>query len=96
MTATYPGYTHTGMLPTFAHCPNCGYCASCGKADHSGKLTTAADAVPPITEPGWYRILDWSRVENEAARAEIAAGDGQDLIFVADPKAGASYQSSCG
>ena len=47
----------------------------------------------PITEPGWYRITAWERLDARAALAEIDAGKGQDIILVQDPQPGAKYQS---
>lgn len=46
----------------------------------------------PISEPGWYRITAWEKVDPKTALAEIDAGDGKDIILVHDPKPGAKYQ----
>jgi hypothetical protein len=39
----------------------------------------------PITEPGFYRITAWERVDDSVAQAEIAAGQGRDLILIREP-----------
>ena len=92
-TTVYPYYTYNDYQWPRPHtkCPNCGYCSCCGKADNPGKATGEVD---PITEPGWYRITAWEPVDYQTARNEIAAAEGQDLIYVKDPKPGSSYQSS--
>ena len=38
----------------------------------------------PLTEPGWYRLTEhgWEHVDTTMAEAEIAAGDGWDLVHV--------------
>lgn len=48
----------------------------------------------PITKPGFYRILAWERIDDSEAQAEIAAGQGRDLILIREPGSGPVYQSS--